>query len=138
MRSILWPGSEKGQATVEFVIVFPMLIGVFFLALALAAGWHIHHLSASLSLEGSALESLQPGLGVGFILATGERTAPSSNLSTEIAIFPYAWLSGSGVRGQRFTTRGNVYLPWAPFDIYTHALIQGTTYTPIWEFNGAP
>jgi hypothetical protein len=138
MLRVLGKHSERGQSTLEFVIVFPLFIGILFFALALSVGWHVHHLSASLSIEGASLESAKPGQGLGFAVATGNRTAPSSNFTTELAEYPYAWLSGNGVRGQRFTILGNVNLPWAPFGIHMDALLRGTTYTPVWEFNGAP
>ena len=130
--------NQQGQATLEFTIIIPVFIGIFFLALALAVGWHVHHLSASLSLEGSSLEAALPGYGVGFGISTGNRVAPSSSLTSEVVEYPYAWLSGNGVKGQRFTIQGTVNLPWAPMGMSLNAPLRGTTYTPLWEFNGAP
>jgi hypothetical protein len=129
---------ERGQTTLEFVVVLPLFIGILFLGLALAVGFHVHHLSASLALESSSLESAMSGQGMGFVNATGNKTAPSAGLTAEIAEFPYAWLSGSGVRGHRFTIHGNVNLPWSPLGVSMDALLRGTTYVPVWEFNGAP
>ena len=128
--------TQRGQATVEFTIIVPLFMGILFLGLALAAGWHVHHLSASLSLEGSSLEATIPGNGMGFVITTGKRVAPSTSLTTEVAEYPYAWLSGDGVRGQRFTIMGNVHLPWAPLGIDLDSILRGTTYIPVWEFNG--
>ena len=51
--------NEKGQATLEFLIVFPLLFSLFFLALAAAAVWHGHHLSSAVSLEAASRESVQ-------------------------------------------------------------------------------
>jgi hypothetical protein len=130
--------NQQGQATLEFTIIIPVFISIFFLALALAVGWHVHHLSASLSLEGSSLEAALPGYGVGFGISTGNRVAPSSSLTSEVVEYPYAWLSGNGVQGQRFTIQGTVNLPWTPMGINLDAPLRGTTYTPLWEFNGAP
>jgi hypothetical protein len=129
---------ERGQAVLEVIIVLPLLIGVFFLALAFAAGWNVHHLSASLSLEGASLQSAVPGRGVAFLGTTGRVVAPSAGMSPEVADFGYAWLVGSGVQGERFTVHGGTHLPWAPFGLALDAPVRGTTYTPIWEFNGAP
>jgi hypothetical protein len=129
---------QQGQATLEFTIIIPILFGILFLGLALAVGWHVHQLSASLSLEGSSLESYMQGYGLGFSTSTGNRVAPSSSLTSEVVDYPYAWLSGNGVRGQRFTIQGIVNLPWAPLEISLDAPLRGTTYTPVWEFNGAP
>ena len=129
---------QQGQATLEFTIIIPIFMGIFFLALALAVGWHVHHLSASLSLEGSSLEAALPGYGLGFAISTGNRVAPSSSLMSEVVEYPYAWLSGNGVQGQRFTIQGTVNLPWARMGISLDAPLRGTTYAPIWEFNGAP
>ena len=130
--------SELGQAVLEITIILPVLLGVFFLALAFAAGWNVHHLSASISLEGASLQSAVPGQGVGFVGGTGQRVAPSAGLTTEIADFSYAWLAGYGVRGERFTVHGATNIPWAPFGLALDSPVRGTTYTPIWEFNGAP
>lgn len=129
---------QLGQATLEFTIIIPILFGVFFLGLALAVGWHVHHLSASLALEGSSLESYKQGYGLGFSTSTGDRVAPSSNMTGEVVDYPYAWLSGNGVNGQRFTIQGIVNIPWSPFEISLNAPLRGTTYAPVWEFNGAP
>jgi hypothetical protein len=130
--------SQRGQVTLEFTIIVPLFMGILFLGLALAAGWHVHHLSASLSLEGSSLEAATPGYGMGFVITTGKRVAPSTSLTTEVAEYPYAWLSGDGVRGQRFTILGNVHLPWTPLGINLESLLRGTAYVPVWEFNGSP
>lgn len=130
--------SQQGQATLEFTIIIPILLGIFFLGLALAVGWHVHHLSASLSLEGSSLEAALPGYGLGFSISTGSRVAPSSSLTSEVVEYPYAWLSGNGVLGKRFTIQGTVNLPWTPMGISLDAPLRGTTYAPLWEFNGAP
>jgi len=130
--------SQLGQATLEFTIIIPILLGIFFLGLALAVGWHVHHLSASLSLEGSSLEASLPGYGLGFSISTGNRVAPSSSLTSEVVEYPYAWLSGNGVQGQRFTIQGTVNLPWTPMGIIFDAPLRGAAYAPKWEFNGAP
>ena len=131
-------GPSRGQATLEFTIILPIFLGVIFLGLAMGAGWHLHHLSASLSLEGSSLEAAAPGYGMGFAGTTGSRAAPSAGLAPEAADYPFAWLSGNGVRGRRFTLQGRVFLPWTPMGIHLDAPLRGTTYTPVWEFNGAP
>jgi len=129
---------QQGQAILEFTIIIPILFGILFLGLALAVGWHVHHLSASLSLEGSSLESSSQGHGIGFSLSTSNRVAASSSMTSEVVEYPYAWLSGNGVRGQRFAMQGIVNIPWAPLDIILDAPLRGTTYAPVWEFNGAP
>jgi len=129
---------ERGQAVLEVTIILPVLLGVFFLGLAFAAGWNVHHLSASLSLEGASLQSAVPGEGVGIVRSTGQLAAPSAGFTSEVADFGYAWLTGSGVRGERFTVRGATHIPWAPFGLALDAPVRGTTYTPHWEFNGAP
>jgi hypothetical protein len=48
---------QHGQAVLEITIILPVLLGIFFLAVAIAAGWNVHHFSASLSLEGASLQS---------------------------------------------------------------------------------
>ena len=59
-------------------------------------------------------------------------------MTSEAVEYPYAWLSGNGVKGQRFTIQGIVNIPWTPLDIFLDAPLRGTTYAPVWEFNGAP
>jgi hypothetical protein len=53
------PRIERGQATLEFVIIIPLLLGLIFLALAAAVTWNSHHLSSALSLEGASLEAMR-------------------------------------------------------------------------------
>ncbi len=130
--------SDRGQATPEFLIVFPVLMGIFILALALAIGWHTHHLSAALALEGASLESRLPGLGAGAVASVSGRLAPSTGMVTETEPFPYSWLTGSGVEGDRFTVLGGLHLPWTPLGLNLSTNLRGTAYTPRWEFNGAP
>ncbi len=136
MHEVTPKRQERGQAVLEITIVFPLLLGIVFLALALAVGWHAHHLSASLALEGASLQSAAAGQGVGFLSATGGRLAPSAGFTAELGEFPFAYLSGAGVRGQRFSVVGRAQIPWAPFRLGRAALLRGTTYVPIWEFNG--
>jgi hypothetical protein len=138
MTSLRRERSDRGQATIEFMIVFPALMGLFILALALAVGWHTHHLSASLALEGASLESRLPGLGGRMVGATSRRLAPSTGMTTETEPFPYSWLAGSGVEGNRFTVLGGLHLPWAPLGLDLDTNLRGTVYAPKWEFNGAP
>ena len=124
--------SEKGQATLEFLIVFPMLFSLFLLALAAAAVWSGHHLSSAVSLEAASRESVQPGMGNAFVYGTGNSVSQNSQFTTEIADFNVSWLPP----GKRFTVNGNVAVPWAPLGLDWNVQIRATTFYPVWEFYG--
>ena len=134
MRMRRWlQRSEKGQATLEFLIVFPLLFSLFLLALAIAAVWHGHHLSSALSLEGASRESIQSGWGSSFVSSTGNGLSDSTRFSVEVADFAE---SGVYPPGKRFTVHGTVSVPWAPFGLNWNVQVQGTTFYPVWEFFG--
>ena len=122
---------EKGQATLEFIIIIPLLLGLIFLALAAAVTWNSHHLSSALSLEGASLEAMKTNDGIRFIDQVGNKITKNVNWTVEVADFDYF-----GYEGKRFTVRGNVNLPWAPFGLNWNIPVQGTTYYPKWDFNG--
>jgi hypothetical protein len=134
MRMRRWlKRSEKGQATLEFMIVFPLLFGLFLLALAIAAVWHGHHLSSAISLEGASRESIQSGWGSSFVFATGNNVSDNTSFSVEIADFEQ---TRSFPPAKRFTVHGTVGVPWAPFGLNWNVPVQGTTFYPVWEFYG--
>lgn len=135
MRLRRWlKGSEKGQATLEFLIVFPLLFGLFLLALAIAAVWHGHHLSSAVSLEGASRESIQPGWGSSFVFSTGNNVSDNTTFSVEVADFP--WQRLVFPPGKRFTVHGTVSVPWAPFGLSWNVPVRATTFYPVWEFYG--
>ena len=125
--------SEKGQATLEFLIVFPLLFSLFLLVLAVAAIWSGHHLSSAVSLEAASRESAQPGMGSAFVYGTGNSVSQNTHFSTEVADFS---VSPSLPPGKRFTVSGLVSVPWAPLGLDWNVRIQGTTFYPVWEFYG--
>lgn len=124
--------SERGQATLEFVIVFPLLFGLFLLALAVAAVWGGHHLSSAVSLEGAARESARAGAGAAFVQGIGNAASRNTTFTTEIADFDSPALP----RGRRFTVIGEVRVPWAPLGLDWNVRVQATTFYPVWEFHG--
>lgn len=135
MRLRRWlKGSEKGQATLEFLIVFPILFGLFLLALAIAAVWHGHHLSSAVSLEGASRESIQPGWGSSFVFSTGNNVSDNTTFSVEVADYP--WQGLVFPPGKRFTVHGTVSVPWAPFGLNWNVPVRATTFYPVWEFYG--
>ena len=120
---------ERGQATLEFLVMIPLFIGLIFLALAAAVVWNGHHLSSAIALEGASRESMQDGDGVRFVNEVGNNVTQSTKWTVEVADFNYF-----GFQGKRFTVRGNVNIPWAPFGTSWSIPVQGTTYYPEWEF----
>jgi hypothetical protein len=123
--------SEKGQVTLEILIVLPLFIGLLFLAMAVAAVWHGHNLSSAISLEGAAREAAQTGAGVSFVSGFGNSASENVNWSVEIADYNY-----STFHGKRFTVRGDVSIPWAPFGLTWTIPVQGSTFYPDWELSG--
>jgi len=128
--------SEKGQVTLEILIVLPLFFGLLFLAMAIAAVWHGHNLSSALSLEGAAREAAQSGAGVSFVSSLGNNASKNISWSVEISDYDPYGISGGLARGKRFTVRGNVSVPWAPLGLNWSIPVQGTTYFPVWEFEG--
>ena len=125
--------SEKGQATLEFLIVFPLLFSLFLMALAAAAVWSGHHLSSAVSLEGASRESVQSGLGSSFVSGTGNSVSANVDFGTEVADFA---ISNSLPPGKRFTVYGTVGVPWAPLGLDWNVNVRGTTFFPDWKFWG--
>lgn len=123
---------EEGQATLEFLIVFPLLFSLFLLALAIAAIWSGHHLSSAVSLEAASRQSVQSGLGTAFVYGKGNSASENSEFTTEIADFSVSWLPP----GRRFTVHGHVGVPWAPLGLQWNVMVRGTTFYPVWEFYG--
>jgi hypothetical protein len=124
--------SEKGQATIEFLIVFPLIFSLFLLALAVAAVWHGHHLSSAVSLEAASRESAQAGSGSSFVYGTGNAVSQNSEFAAEVADFS----ATDYPPGKRMTVSGRVVVPWAPLGLNWNVRVQGTTFFPVWEFYG--
>lgn len=124
--------SERGQATLEFVIVFPLLFSLFLLALAIAAVWSGHFLTSALAIEGASRESVQAGAGSSFVAGTGNSVSQNTDFTSEVADFS----SPTGPPGKRFTVNGFVNVPWAPLGLEWNVGVQGTTFYPTWEFYG--
>ncbi len=122
---------QKGQATLEFLIIVPLFIGLFLLAVAIAVVWSGHQLSSAVSLEAASREAAKEGAGVNFVFTEGNRAMQSVNWGVEIEDYEFA-----GYKGKRFTVRGNVNVPWAPFGLNWSIPVQGTTFYPVFEFNG--
>ena len=122
---------EKGQATLEFLVIIPLFIGLFLLAVAIAVVWSGHQLSSAVSLEGASREAAKEGAGVNFVFTEGNSAMQSVNWAIEIEDYDV-----HGYEGKRFTVRGNVNVPWAPFGLNWSIPVQGTTYYPVFEFNG--
>lgn len=124
--------SEKGQATLEFLIVFPLIFSLFLLALAIAAVWSGHNLSSAVSLEAASRESAQAGAGHSFVFGEGNSASQNTQFTTEIADFDNGWLPP----GKSYTVNGNVAVPWAPFGLNWNVQVRATTFYPVWEFYG--
>jgi hypothetical protein len=125
--------TEKGQATLEFLIVFPILFSLFLLALAIATVWNAHNLSSAVSLEAASRESAQAGAGIAFVSGVGNSLSQNTRFGVEVADY---WPLYTGAPAKRLTVDGQVSVPWAPFGLNWNVHIQGTTFFPAWEFYG--
>ena len=125
--------NEKGQAILEFLIVFPLLFSLFLLALAAAAVWHGHHLSSAVSLEAASRESVQAGWGGSFVSGIGNSL--SENTEFVVGIHDFNPVI-TGAPAKRLTVSGNVSVLWAPFGLDWTVPVQGSTFYPVWEFYG--
>ena len=125
--------SEKGQATLEFLIVFPLLFSLFLLALAAAAVWSGHHLSSAVSLEGASRESVQSGSGSSFVSGTGNSVSANTDFSTEVADFANVeWPSA----GQTVHSVRNRRGPLGSAGFGLERECEGNDVLPNWEFWG--
>ena len=128
-RRVRTRAPQHGQATLEFLILFPLLFSLFLLALSIASVWHSHQLSAALSLEAASRESVRPGWGCSFLADAGSRASRTTNWSIEIE------KTGSFLGqtpAQRVTVLGTAAVPWAPFGLHWTIPVRATTLTPVW------
>ena len=121
---------ERGQATLETLLMFPLAMGVLFLGLAIAVLWHSQALSAHLALEGASRDGALPGSGPSFAASKQAEVAPS------FAIGPSTQITSAGVEGQNqiFSMNGNASVPWAPFGLDLSMPVQASVVSPVWEF----
>ena len=128
IRKVRW--GERGQATLETLLMLPLAMGVLFLGLAIAVLWHAQALSAHLALEGASRDGALPGSGPSFAASKQAAVAPS------FAVGPSTEIISAGVEGQnqRFTMSGNASVPWAPFGLDLSMLVQASVVSPVWEF----
>ncbi len=121
---------ERGQATLEMLLMLPLLMGVFFLGLAIAVLWHAHALSAHLALEGASRDGVNAGQGVGFSAQKKAEVAPSFSIGPQVQIY------SSGVEGQGeiFTMQGSARIPWSPLGLVMSTLAKASSLTPVWKF----
>lgn len=118
--------SEKGQTALEFMVVAPLVFGAIFLILGAALGWFTHAMGAALSLEGAALEAVEPGSGFALVedgMVPGDLQAGFSGTIEE-----------NGRTGKLFTVTGTFHLPISPLGFDMDAEISSGAVSPIWEF----
>ncbi len=121
---------ERGQATLEMLLMLPLIMGVFFLGLAIAVLWHAHALSAHLALEGASRDGTVPGQGVGFASQKKAQVAPSFGIGPSVQTFD-AGLEGLN---EIFTMQGSAKIPWSPLGLNLSTWIRASSITPIWQF----
>ncbi|MBN2471847.1 MAG: hypothetical protein JXN59_14085 [Anaerolineae bacterium] len=121
---------ERGQATMEMLLMLPLIMGVLFLGLAIAVLWHAQALSAHLALEGASRDGIHPGQGAGFASQKQVQVAPS------FAIGPSVQTFDAGVEGENaiFTMQGSAAVPWAPFQLDLSTWVKSSSIAPIWRF----
>lgn len=116
---------QAGQATLEFLVIFPLLFSLFLLALAIASVWHRHQLSAALSIEAASRESVQPGWGISLLAEDAEH-------AWSMEIQP-GFLHLDHTPTQQLSVTGTASVPWAPFGLNWRVPVRATTITPRWH-----
>ena len=121
---------QRAQATMETLLILPLVLGVIFLGLAFAVLWHAQALSAHLALEGSSREGAAPGSGVPFVQEQLGRLAGS------FAIGPTTRHEAAGLEGENlvFSLSGEARLPWVPLGLNLATRIRAAVVAPVWEF----
>ena len=118
--------SEKGQTALEFMVVAPLVFGAIFLILGTALGWFTHAMGAALSLEGAALEAIEPGSGFALV----ENSMVPGDLQAGFG----GSIEGNGRTGKLFTITGTYHLPISPLGFDMDAEISSGAIAPVWEF----
>ena len=129
-RTIQRRSRERGQATLEMLLMLPLLMGVFFLGLAIAVLWHAHALSAHLALEGASRDGVNAGQGVGFAAQKKAQVAPSFSISPQAQTFSF----GVEGQGEIFTMQGSAKIPWSPLGLLMSTFAKASSLTPVWKF----
>lgn len=120
--------SEKGQTSLEFMLIAPMLFGAIFLILGVALGWFTHAMGSALALEGAAREAVAPGTGFALVeeaMIPGQLQAGYTNSITN---------SFSGRTGRVFSIQGSYHLPLSPLGFNMDSDISSGALVPQWEF----
>ncbi|GEM_PF-2778294 len=118
--------SEKGQTSMEFIVVAPLVFGAIFLILGSALGWFTHAMGAALSLEGAALEAVEPGSGFTLV----ENSMVPGDLQAGFG----GSIEEKGRAGKLFTITGTYQLPISPLGFDMDAEISSGAIAPVWEF----
>jgi len=118
--------SEKGQTSMEFIVVAPLVFGAIFLILGSALGWFTHAMGAALSLEGAALEAVEPGSGFALV----ENSMVPGDLQAGFG----GSIEEKGRAGKLFTITGTYQLPISPLGFDMDAEISSGAIAPVWEF----
>ena len=118
--------SEKGQTSMEFIVVAPLVFGAIFLILGSALGWFTHAMGAALSLEGAALEAVEPGSGFALV----ENSMVPGDLQASFG----GSVEEKGRTGKLFTITGTYHLPISPLGFDMDAEISSGAIAPVWEF----
>ena len=118
--------SEKGETALEFMVVAPLVFGAIFLILGAALGWFTHAVGAALSLEGAALEAVEPGSGFALV----ENSMVPGDLQAGFG----GTLEENGRTGKLFTVTGTYHIPLSPLGFDLDAEISSGAVAPVWEF----
>lgn len=120
--------SEKGQASLEFILIAPLLFGAIFLILGVSLGWFTHALGSALALEGAAREAIDPGSG--FALVADSRVPGQLQAGYTSSITN----DFSGRTGRVFSVQGFFHLPLQPLGFNLDANVSSGALVPDWEF----
>lgn len=117
--------SEKGQTTLEFILVFPLILAFFLLILGLAAAWHGMAVDAHLALEAASRDD------PAFASDKAQVLVPSFGLSASTSAFDGGEEWGEG---RRYTMAGQISIDWLPFGLSLSSPALSSVTAPVWEF----
>jgi hypothetical protein len=118
--------SEKGQTSMEFIVVAPLVFGAIFLILGSALGWFTHALGSALALEGAAREAISPGSGFSLV----DDSMVPGQLSPAYA----GTIENEGKTGKIFSVTGTFHIPLSPLGFNLDAELSSAAVAPEWEF----
>ena len=120
--------SEKGQTSLEFMLIAPLLFGAIFLILGVSLGWFTHAMGSALALEGAAREAIAPGTGFALVEESSVPGQIQAGYTSSITN------NYSGRTGKVFSIQGFFHIPLSPLGFNLDSDVSSGALVPQWEF----